>query len=250
MKLLVDVGNTALKWREASKPDAPVGVERHNGDPACAVERLLSARPDVEQVVLASVAGRHIDEAIADAIKRSRGCATQFYYSCRHALDVTNAYAEPSRLGVDRWLAVVEAYQRFGAAIVIDCGSALTVDAVNEGGEHLGGYIVPGLTMLSRALVRDTTDVRVTPSMASKALGRDTSSCVNNGVLRMSAAFVTDVVVELQRELNDTGTVVIAGGDARELIAHSGVEGCFAPHLVLDGLSRLVDEGVILGSAP
>src|SRR5690606_39903500 len=103
----------------------------------------------------------------------------------------------------------------------VDCGSALTIDAVDAGGVHLGGYIVPGMTMLRTSLFRGTAQVRVTdPVAASLAPGRSTSAGVENGVLRMSVAFITDVVVELRKTLTDNCPVRMTGARPSVLQPH------------------------------
>ncbi|WP_156497145.1 type III pantothenate kinase, partial [Alcanivorax sp. HI0083] len=139
----------------------------------------------------------------------------------------------------DRWVAMIEGVQRYGASIIIDCGSALTIDAVDARGVFLGGYIVPGLGMLRGALLRDTSDVHIEPGTAQLQLGQSTGECVHNGLLRMSVAFVTDVVVELRQVLDDTCKVLVTGGDAPELIGSFAFAFEHAPDLVLDGLERV-----------
>ena len=137
---------------------------------------------------------------------------------------------------------MVECYQRYGAGIIVDCGSALTIDAVDASGRFLGGYIVPGLGMLRGALLRDTADVHVGAGDAELGLGKSTGECVHNGLLRMSVAFVTEVVLELQQVLDDTCNVLITGGDAPALLGSFAFDCTHVPDLVLDGLERIAAE--------
>ncbi|MFP1684166.1 type III pantothenate kinase [Alloalcanivorax sp. C16-1] len=238
MKLFVDVGNTALKWRRRDGDRVAQGGEVHARDWVKALDAPL-ASPAPESVWVASVAGPEADRRIADLVRERTGCEPQFYYSREHDFGVRNCYPEARRLGADRWVALVECWQRFGAGIVIDCGSALTIDAVDGEGDFLGGYIVPGLGMLRNALLRDTADVHVEQASARLGLGRSTGECVHNGLLRMSVAFVTDVVVELRERLPDTCKVLVTGGDADELSASFSFEFLHLPDLVLDGLERV-----------
>ena len=68
-----------------------------------------------------------------------------------------NAYAEPARLGIDRWAAIIAAYHRFPeGACVVDCGTACTFDLVDAGGRHRGGYILPGLSAMEGAVLGET----------------------------------------------------------------------------------------------
>ena len=134
---------------------------------------------------------------------------------------------------------MLECWHRFGAGIIIDCGSALTIDAIDEEGRFLGGYIVPGLGMLRNALLRDTADVHMEQSRAGLGLGHSTGECVHNGLLRMSVAFVTDVVAQLRTELQDGCCVLVTGGGAPELLTFFPFEFQHLPDLVLDGLERV-----------
>ncbi|MDX1805086.1 MAG: type III pantothenate kinase [Alcanivorax sp.] len=241
MILYVDVGNTALKWRMRDGVDCQQGGCRHGRQWSRVLATMLAGRrPDC--IWIASVAGIEADAEIARWLLQHAGVEPQFYYSCETDFGVQSCYPEPRKLGVDRWVAMIECYQRYGASVVIDCGSALTIDAVDGRGRFLGGYIVPGLGMLRGALLRDTADVHVEPGSASLALGQSTGQCVHNGLLRMSVAFVTEVVVELREALADTCQVVVTGGDAPELIDAFSFAFLHLPDLVLDGLERVAAQ--------
>ncbi|KYZ84540.1 type III pantothenate kinase [Alcanivoracaceae bacterium MT1] len=239
MKLFIDVGNTALKWRRRGGDNIEQGGGTHRRDWQTALREPLASSQPFESVWIASVAGAEADARIGALISEATGLAAEFYYSVRDDFGVHNCYPEARRLGVDRWVALIECHRRHGAGIVVDCGSALTIDAVDENGAFLGGYIVPGLGMLRTALLRDTADVHVGPGQAGLGLGQSTGECVHNGLLRMSVAFVTDVVVELRERLSDTCPVLVTGGDARELSASFPFDFDLQPDLVLDGLERV-----------
>lgn len=243
MKLYVDVGNTALKWRRRDGGRVEQGGEAHRRHWDRALEAPLAPGARIEQVWIASVAGAEADRRIADLVREHTGRQARFYYSRQSDFGVENCYPEPRRLGVDRWVALVECRQRFGAGVIIDCGSALTIDAIDGEGRFLGGYIVPGLGMLRNALLRDTADVHMESATAQLGLGRSTGECVHNGLLRMSVAFVTDVVVELRERLPDTCKVLVTGGDSVELSAAFPFEFLHLPDLVLDGLERVAARG-------
>ena len=142
MKLFVDVGNTALKWRRRGADGTVQGGAAHGRDWPRALQAPLDAGgAGFEQVWVASVAGAEADERIGALIEARTGVPPRFYYSRQQDFGVSNCYPEPRRLGVDRWVALVECWQRFGAGIIVDCGSALTIDAIDAEGRFLGGYI-------------------------------------------------------------------------------------------------------------
>lgn len=244
MKLFVDVGNTAMKWRLRDVDRRRQGGYAHDRD-WTGVARVLAevAASRVESLVVASVAGQQGDTLLREVLERELNIAPRFVYSSASACGVRNAYREPRRLGVDRWLALIEAWHRAGPAIIIDCGSALTIDAVDADGVHLGGYIVPGLGMLRRSLLQNTADVHLAgPLPPALGPGCSTTEGVEFGILRMTVAFVTDAVVELRKVLPDTCSVFLTGGDAPVIEPFLPMAITMEPDLVLDGLERMAKQ--------
>lgn len=239
--LFIDVGNTALKWRWIDAGRIRQGDAVHHRD-----WESLPASLDVDwrrlsRIEVASVAGRDADLLLAAALRSVSSVEPCFYYSCAADAGVVNAYSEPGRLGVDRWLAVIEGWNRYGSALIVDCGSALTLDAVDSAGQHKGGYIVPGLGMLERSLIQGTGAVRLDVASMEDSLtpGRSTSEGVRHGVLRMTVSFITDALVALREGLPDTAPVLLTGGDAARVAQLLSFPVILAPDLVLDGLARV-----------
>lgn len=242
MTLILDIGNTAMKWRLRSGNNARQGGSMHGRDWSTVVQGLRSnCGDDVGAIWVASVAGEAADQRLERLLGDAFGRQPCFYYSAASESGVSNAYEVPRRLGVDRWLAMIETWNRVGASIVVDCGSALTLDAVDAGGRHLGGYIVPGLEMLRESLAAGTAEVQVAEdSRAALAPGRSTAEGVRHGILRMTVAFIRDAVVELRKGVSDTCKVFVTGGDAQRVVPVLGLEAELAPDLVLDGLERVM----------
>lgn len=243
MTLVLDIGNTALKWRVHHEHGNTQGDCLHGRCWRDVVEGLHAEWGEfVDRIWVASVAGRAADEEVAGLLEATFGLVPDFYYSRGRDQGITNAYAEPRRLGVDRWLAMLEAWHRVGDAVIVDCGSALTLDAVDGSGAHQGGYIVPGLGMLRESLAAGTAEVQVGDEDPARALapGRNTAEGVRHGILRMTVAFIRDGVVELRRGLADTCRVFLTGGDAHHIAPLLDLEVELAPELVLDGLERVM----------
>lgn len=252
MKVYLDVGNTAAKWRQGcGTDDGRIGGCDHGRDWRELARQMrdgLAGRP--ESLAVASVAGRDADVALAQALRDTFSLDPWFYYSPAADLGVSNRYEEPGRLGVDRWLALLEAHHVLGgAAIIVDCGSALTLDAVSADGRHVGGYIVPGLRMLEKSLLANTGSVRFEParSWSSLAPGASTTECVHNGVMRMTVAFITETAVALQQAVQDTCPIIMTGGDAARVAPWLEMPVSVKPELVLDGLERVAANRKIGG---
>src|SRR4051812_39616085 len=139
MRLLIDQGNTRLKWALWND----TGLKFAGAAPHGSLDELAwSELPAVDSIWVASVASAEINERIDQAGRRHLGKPARFVRSRAQACGVRNAYAQPERLGVDRFLALIAAHaQAQEAAVIASCGTALTLDALTAGGEHLGGLI-------------------------------------------------------------------------------------------------------------
>lgn len=244
MTLLVDVGNTAVKWRLQSGAQVIArGELTHDRDWTGVMRSLTDAcplRPDVAWI--ASVAGADGDALIAQELQRSWSLVPRFYYSEASSCGVVNGYQEPRRLGVDRWLAAIEGWHSAaGDVIIIDCGTAITLDGVTSSGRHLGGYIAPGYELLYRSLLRGTADLCVSAARPARSVGENTSQAVENGILLMAVGFIREALIELQTLLSDTCVIILTGGGADAIASHlpASLNVEKVPDLVLDGLDRV-----------
>lgn len=214
--LLVDQGNTRLKWRVVD------ATGRFCGEPGAGdLAALGAALPGVRaaRVLVSSVAGREARAGLSAMVRARLGLEAEFLESLPSCEGLVNGYEEPGRLGVDRWLAMLGARaQARGALVVVDAGTALTIDAVDAAGRHLGGYILPGLRMQVAALFSGTADVGVRFDVPAAGPGTNTRAAVVNGVALAAVALAERTLVELQERLADTCSLFITGGDA-ELLA-------------------------------
>lgn len=246
MTLLVDIGNTRIKWARRS----PAGLARggcrlHRGRSLAAV--LDSAWGEVSapgSVVFANVASPAAAEALRAWCRAHWQCEPREIRPTAFALGVQNAYAEPARLGVDRWAALVGAFCEYGATsplCVIDCGTAITLDVVTVEGRHRGGLILPGAGLMRQSLYRDTRGIPDEGAAAPVLLGTDTRSCVSSGVHHA-------VLGALRLALDEIGQAhaglrcILTGGDAAELAAHLDRDAQLDPDLVLRGIDWLSRE--------
>lgn len=240
MKLYLDIGNSRIKWGgwEGGHWHAEGSVD---SDAAEGVD-WLAGLPQPERIFLAAVGHEARVAAIAKGCERIFGIVPERLRTATEACGVRCAYADPARLGVDRWLALVAAFQRSrDAAIVFDCGTAITVDAVAADGEHLGGLIVPGISLMRRALYGSTAGIPDEGEGDVGLLARDTRSAVSGGTLYAAVAFMTHVAAELRANLGPS-RCFITGGDAERLLSLAGGEFEWQPRLVLEGMLAMTGE--------
>jgi len=150
---------------------------------------------------------------------------------------------DAEQLGADRLVAAMAAYERYkNPVIVIDAGTAITIDLVNARGEFTGGMIVPGLGTAAESLFERAEKlplVKLTPPRSVR--GKDTRSAINSGIVLGCAGMVDHLVRELMRESRTRASVVATGGDAGLLKRMCRTIGKVHPHLVLEGL-RIIWE--------
>ena len=249
MILLLDIGNTRIKW--ATLVDHRLGQQFavvHTGQPASAIGQVFDAaiadRHPPTRVVVSNVGGDAIETLCSNAGNQRFGFAPEFLRASRVSAGVTSAYLEPAKLGVDRWLAMIGGFSIVrGTVCVVSVGTAMTIDVVDAAGQHLGGVIAPGPTLMRESLLRNTSDIAprmqdATPS--ESILANHTQAAVINGCQHALAALIDRVLREAHRRTGETPKVLITGGALTSLVsfvepAHEIVE-----DLVLRGMAAVI----------
>lgn len=235
MILEIDVGNTLLKWRVVQGDQV---LNRGHYPTARLAAGISVGWPEhISQIYISSVAGAAITSVLSGYCESRWQREPVFAVTQARTAGVVNSYVDPSRMGVDRWLAMLAAYNDCGkACCIVDCGSAITVDYVADSGQHEGGFIIPGLRLMSESLQSNTAEVLVDRSVERFGLepGTHTSSAVAHGVNFAFKALQEKIVAEL----GSAGTarvLYITGGDGRLFHKLAGI-GHYRADLVMEGL--------------
>lgn len=238
MILLVDFGNSRLKWAALDGGAFTIGgVFAHVGMPlAHALLREWQALPAPGQVWVASVVAPAQEEALATLVQERFGVRARFVRTPAAALGVRNAYAQPQDLGIDRFLALVAAHARMPRAQVIaSVGTALTIDALTADGAHLGGLILPSPALMRSALADATARIRTGPG-SHRPWPASTADGVCSGALEAAAGAIERMCARLARHCACTPALLLCGGGSDELAPL--LPGCERAHdLVLRGLA-------------
>jgi type III pantothenate kinase len=250
MQLVIDAGNTRLKWATVA---AGLPVDARNAVHRGALERALaelerSLPRQVTQAIMANVAGPAVAAGLAALLARHSGIVPDFVVPTAERLGVRCAYADPRTLGADRWVAVLAAYRRArGAVCVVSAGTAVTFDAVAADGRHLGGLIFAGRDLQAAALARGTADIGWTsgagaPRRGLDLLGRNTDEAVGRGAMLALAAAVDRAAATVAAALATAPALYLTGGDGAALDPWLSNEAEFRGDLALEGLALLADS--------
>lgn len=245
MNLLVDLGNSRLKWAQHGS-----GLWRADAvslDSEKNLETLLDmawgkiARP--QRVIVCSVSSPERSNAL-EQWTRTRWSVTPHVVRPQvQQLGVNNLYRRPEQLGADRWAVLIGARGlTASAACVVDAGTAVTVEALSAGGEFLGGAIFPGLRLLRESLAHGTEALPAVAGGAADCLGRSTEEAIAAGTLFGLAGAVERLIDEYRRSLGEPVEIFLTGGDAPALAAQLRVKPTLVPDLVLQGLARIADS--------
>lgn len=230
MYLLLDIGNTREKA-------ALVKNGKVTALPQLAPENLATL--PIKAVYFACVASQ---EKVA-VIKQLLGLdhlPWRQVYSAAQAYGVVNSYQQPQTLGVDRWLAMLGAQLLYTAknVLIVDTGTAVTADWLNQDGQHGGGWIIPGLKMQQQAVVKNTAKV-FNSEMFNGRLepGTDTVTGLQNGCL---AAVLGAIRQAWQQTPCDK--LLLTGGDSKFLKPYlTDLPLVVEPLLIFHGLARYID---------
>jgi type III pantothenate kinase len=233
--LAIDAGNTRTKW----------GV--HDGRAWTATGAIETARAgELPQslrgikaaglAIASNVAGAAVQATIEAACK---GLAVRFVRSEASQLGVTNGYRDPSQLGTDRWVALIAAHHaRPGHKLVINAGTALTIDALTGDGRFLGGLIVPGPALMRRSLDRATAALRESEG-AVRDFPASTPEAIATGAVLACAGAADRLAKSMDAHGTPPGLIILSGGAARELAPALGLPHELHENLVLDGLQLI-----------
>lgn len=247
MMLLLDLGNTRLKWAWLRDGNdlAHGGTVVHQGvEPGVVAEKTRIAGMRPVRILLASVAAPAYAAALADVLQADYGVPVERVETAGYGCGVRNGYQRPQQLGVDRWLTLIAAHSlERGPLCVIDAGSAVTVDGLAEDGTHAGGLIFPGRRLMRAALGRgthaidDAFETGSRPHSRTEPFARNTDEGVELGILTAIAAAIDHACDAYARQLGLPVARLLTGGDARWL--QPALQGSYrlVPDLVLQGMA-------------
>jgi type III pantothenate kinase len=248
--LLFDVGNTRLKWGVLDNSHlSRTGSISHEELQKSGFSSLATRLPrKVDHVLVSNVAGPGFATRLSSFVGIHCGNEVHFAKSQRAAFEVRNAYRQPRRLGVDRWVAMIGARAEIKTAIcVVDAGTAMTIDAMDRHGQHLGGQIMPGLQLMTQSLQTETSDIGASSRSAPdagpgmKMFAGNTRQAVRAGTLNAVCGAIERAVRAMRAE-GLRPRIILTGGDASRILKQLDGKVLHRPHLVLQGLAFMLQD--------
>jgi len=249
MILVIDVGNTRLKWAWLSHTglsDQQAVVHR-DAKPGMWTTVLFESGQRPSRVLVSNVAGPDMAKRLSRLTKKKFHVDVEFVTASREFHGLTSGYLDPSLLGADRWLALIGAWTRARTALcVVDAGTAVKVDSVDSNGQHLGGLIAPGIHMMREALLSNTSDIakaafNSAPSLAG-VLANNTIAAVSRGAVFALAGMADRAAEIIEQSTGSTPKLFITGGDASMIAGTMRAHGEIVPDLVLQGLAVIAAQ--------
>ncbi len=241
IQLLLDIGNTRLKWGLRHR-DTWLALGH------CQLDELaeLNLPYTPEQIFAINVAGQAAKAVCDTWAQQQLGQVIHWLASQAEGYGVINAYRQHQQLGVDRWAAMIGAYWRYQEALcVVSCGTAITVDVIAADGQHRGGVIMPGVHLLQQSLLTQTAEIKkhykadIKPMNNTTRLGQDTREGVTMGSLYAGAGLIDKLMQQWQHL---SPRCILTGGDATRLAPYISSAQDYHPDLVLYGVYLMAVE--------
>jgi type III pantothenate kinase len=236
MLLLIDAGNTRIKWALVD-PQQPAQWTASGAVPHAGLIALAATwqHSGVSAAVVANVAGAALQAQLASLLQDVLGVTPHWFVSRAECAGLRNGYRDPAQLGCDRFAAMIGARTRYPAQalLVVSCGTATTIDAVSAAGDFIGGMILPGLDMMRTALARNTAQLpQVADDVALAPLFADqTDAAIVSGCIAAQTG-----AIERALAAHAGARCILSGGAASRIAAALSVPTVLIDHLVLHGL--------------
>jgi type III pantothenate kinase len=239
--LLLDVGNSRCKWTRIEN-----GVWTHHGVAGNAdwpaLQRSFESLLPPARIIVSNVGGEAMAQQLR-SICSKWSVPVEFVAARSKQCGVSNTYDDPGQLGSDRWAALIAAWQRMGrACLVVNCGTATTVDALSDEGAFLGGLIVPGVTLMQHSLTHNAAQLQDEEGRMQN-FPRNTADAIHSGVIRATLGAIEHQHALLKNTSGNSVACVLSGGAAGIIATYLGMPVVHVDNLVLEGLKIIGDAG-------
>jgi type III pantothenate kinase len=239
--LLIDQGNTRIKWVTARGGRIDEDTAGRGGLDDFEQAQNADGIDPPGGILFSSVAEEGDIANLLDFCRHRFTAPVTRHVACSSQAGIRNGYEDPEALGVDRWLAIIGAARTHGMPIVImDLGTATTLDAVDENGQHLGGMILPGPELMQQA-IRSATglvggDEAIETSGPGVSPGNSTATAISHGIHAAQTGALEQFMRHVARRVSGNPVLVVTGGAAKGIMSFLGEHIVHDPWLVFQGM--------------
>lgn len=213
MLLVIDIGNTRTKWALAGD-DGRLSEFEVCMNANIAASNLSAASQKADRALIANVAGEALAQQIAQLLMPLE---VSFVSASALAGGVTNGYTKPEKLGADRWAALVAAWHiNKHPSLVVNAGTAVTIDALDSKGAFLGGCIMPGLRVMHESLSNNAAQLKMGEGI-SQNFPINTQDAIATGSLNAVAGAIGIMLKRLEKQCGWLPKLILSGGDANKI---------------------------------
>ncbi|HSV36925.1 MAG TPA: type III pantothenate kinase [Ramlibacter sp.] len=251
MFLAIDIGNTRLKWALFESAQSGAAVHAHGAEFLENIDKLAdgpwAALPRPGRMLGCVVAADAIKRRVEEQMEELWDVPVQWVVASAAEAGLTNGYDHPTRLGADRWVAMIGARHRVLAQgesrplVVVMIGTAVTVEAVDAQGQFLGGFILPGHGIMLRALESGTAGLHV-PTGEVREFPTNTSDALTSGGTFAIAGAIERMVQHLRRHSGAEPACFMTGGAGWKMAPYMSVSFELVESLIFDGLLEIAQR--------
>jgi type III pantothenate kinase len=248
--LALDVGNTRLKWALYEAPRPGARLLNHGAVFLENIDRLAEEEwknlPTPTKMIGCIVAGEAIRRRVEEQMELW-DVSVRWVVPSVYEAGVTNGYDHPTRLGADRWVAMIGAHARMHSQtqgqsprpmVVVMVGTAVTVEAISADGHFLGGLILPGHGIMLRALESGTAGLRV-PTGEVRPFPTNTSDALTSGGTYAIAGAVERMMQHVRNHCQDEPLCFMTGGAGWKMLPSMSTPVELVDTLIFDGLLEI-----------
>ena len=243
MKLLLDLGNSRCKF--AVLDDNGVmdyGVQNYGPFGKLYTVKSLCDKHSLNKVVVCSVLSEKMNADIIDTLSNKDGNDVFILTAEKNCFGVQLSYDDPSAMGLDRVAALIAVKENYpGNSCIVDCGTAVTIDALNNSGIHHGGVILPGVKAMQKGLLESTKIERGNSKVDFNVFANTTEQAIYAGCMSAVAGGIEYVVNKMTSAYDVIDQIIFTGGDAEEMQSYVNHQVKIDSTLVLDGLKVVAE---------
>jgi type III pantothenate kinase len=245
MRLYVDIGNSRTKLVESSSGFGQVTEIKNDLNNMSSLLSLYFENISLpDKIIVSNVAGEQYANILTLLCEKKWVISPHYLNVTRECLGVQNSYVNINQFGVDRWAAIVAAWNTNRSnLLVVDCGTAVTADIVLHNGIHQGGYIIPSVNLMIDGLTNFTDNI---PAIDIKSItddpGKSTEECVTNGSCFAVVAFIEKLVNDLNTKFATSFHCIITGGGSAVVMNRLSIPFTYDPNLVFVGMEMISGE--------